>query len=448
MSLDGFFSFAEYILAFILVLGALIFIHEFGHFFVAKLFGIRVETFSLGFGPRLFGFQRGHTMYQVSAIPLGGYVKMMGENPDEALSGTGEEFLSRSKPVRFAVLVMGAGMNLVLAVLIFWVLFMAGMQEPAYLGEPPVVGAVQRASPADEAGLRPGDEILAVGDREVPSWLQFSIQVQLNPNTETTLRIRREGKESTLPIHIGVPPIEDPREKYGMGYAGVQPYVPRHVLEIIPGAPAEAAGFLADDELWRLGEKRIYDYRTFAEAVEANPGVPLQVTVLRQGREVELSVVPREEDGEVRIGATFTLGVLLKRHPPLGALRASLELNWNSAGLLFQTLRNLKIFGGNIGARAMSGPVEIARFSGEALRAGWRTFFSFMALVSLQLGILNLLPIPVLDGGHIFVLLLEGVLRRDFSMQVKERLMQVGFLFLVTVMGVVISIDLIKTMVG
>jgi regulator of sigma E protease len=448
LNLGDTFTVLQYALGFVLILGALIFIHEFGHFVVAKLFGIRVETFSLGFGPRVLGFQRGATRYQVAAIPLGGYVKMLGENPDEELRGGPEEFLSRSKPVRFAVLVMGAGMNLLLAVGIFWGMFLVGVQEYAYLDEPAVVGSVQPGSPAAEAGLQPGDEILAVGDHPAPSWQEFSTHVQIQPDTATTLRVRRAGEERTLSIHIGIPPVEDPRERYGMGYVGVRPYVPRFAAQIEPGSPAERGGLRDGDELWSVAGARAWEFSTFREAEEAGIGLPLPITVMREGREIALALVPADVDGKGGIGAAWLGKVTLKRYPPLGALKASLETNWESAGLLFRTLRNLKIFGGSIGVRAMSGPVDIARFSGEALRAGWRSFVALMAMISLQLGILNLLPIPVLDGGHIFVLLLEGVLRRDFSMQVKERLIQVGFLFLITLMGVVISIDLIKNFVS
>ena len=242
--------------------------------------------------------------------------------------------------------------------------------------------------------------------------------------------------------------MDDPRERYGMGYVGILPYAPRYVAEVEPGSPAESGGLEPDDEIWRLEGERLYDYGVFAEAVESSPGQTVAITVLRDGSELMLSLLPENVEGVGRLGVVFTIRAVVRPSSPLGALQASLETNWSSVGLVFRTLRNLKIFGGSIGVRAMSGPVDIARFSGEALRSGWRSFFTFMALVSLQLGILNLLPIPVLDGGHVFVLLLEGVLRRDFSMSVKERLIQVGFLFLVTLMGVVISIDLIKNVVG
>ena len=455
MSLDGVFNLAQTLFAFLLVLGALIFIHEFGHFFMAKLFGIRVEVFSLGFGPRLLGWKRGHTDYRVSAFPLGGYVKMLGENPDEGgeLSGSKEEFLSRSKPVRFAILFMGAGMNLVLAVVLYWVIFVVGLQTLVFLEAPGVVGFVRPASPAATVGLQPGDVLLAFGDRETPSWQEFDIQVKINPNKETTVTILRDGEEMTLPIKVGTPPLDDERSKYDMGDIGIEPQIPILVQTINADSPASRGGMQVGDEIYAVeGQRALGSYPELigllTERVRSRAGQPMVFTVLRDGRQVDLSIVPEEFEGKGRIQVSWGWEVITTRYSPWDALRKSIDTNLQSAGLLFQTLKNMKIFGGTIGTRAMSGPVDIAKFSGQAFRSGWRSLLTFMAMVSLQLGILNLLPIPVLDGGHIFVLLLEGVLRRDFSMQIKERMMQVGFLFLITLMGVILSMDIIKNAVG
>lgn len=435
------------IFAFLLLLGPLIFIHEFGHFIVAKLFGVRVLVFSLGFGPRMVGWKRGHTDYRISAIPLGGYVKMMGENPDEELSGSGEEFLSRSKPVRFTILVMGAVMNLLLAVFIYWGMFISGIEEPAFRRHEAVVGSVQEASPAAEAGIRPGDIIVAMGDAQVPDWDEYITQVRLNPNTDMDVRLLRAGEELVFPVRIGIPPHDDPLERYRMGYLGIGENIPVMIRSVEEGSPAESAGLQPEDLVVGIGGERLYGgWRANAEAImesiKASAGAPLELLVDRDGTPVHLTVSPAEKEDGAWIGVVLTLERQLIRYDPGNALLASLQRCRRETGLLFTSLRKLVTF--KLSFRSMSGPIDIYKFSEQAARAGAQVYLGLMAFISLNLGIFNLLPIPVLDGGHVFVLLIEGILRRDLTMQVKERIMVVGFIFLVTLMGVVISFDIMK----
>ncbi len=435
------------IFAFILMLGSLIFIHESGHFLLAKLFRVRVLVFSLGFGPRLVGWRKGATDYRVSLIPLGGYVKMQGENPDEALAGSGDEFLSRSKPVRFCILAMGAVMNLLLAVAIYWGLYTYGIQDLAYRQQPAVVGIVQQDSPAEEAGLLPGDEILVLGRKEVETWDEYVTEVRLNPNTDTQIQILRNGLRQTLPLHIGIPPHDNPLERYRMGYVGVVEHIPLFFQEIVPDTPASQAGLETGDRLLELDGESVHGpwhqvFDTIAARIKETLGSSFELTVERDGRPVVLTLHPAEKDGEGWIGVSMGPELELKRYGPVEALRASVKKCGQDVVLLFVSLRQLVTL--KLSLRAMSGPIDIYQFSAQAYQAGWLVFFQLMAFISLNLGIFNLLPIPVLDGGHIFVLLIEGILRRDLSMQAKERLMLVGFVFLVTLMGLVISFDIIK----
>ncbi len=435
------------IFAFLLLLGPLIFIHEFGHFIVAKLFGIRVLVFSLGFGPRMVGWKRGHTDYRISAIPLGGYVKMMGENPDEELSGSGEEFLSRSKPVRFTVLVMGAVMNLLLAVFIYWGMFISGIEEPAFRRDLAVVGSVQEASPAAEAGIRAGDVILAMGDEEVPDWDEYITQVRLNPNTDMDVRLLRDGEELVFPVRIGIPPHDDPMARYRMGYLGIGESIPIVFRLIVEGSPAERAGLQPDDLVLSIEGERLYggwqdNALAIKERIGASVDTPLEFLLQRDGTPVAITVIPAEKDGEGWIGVALGWEQELIDYDVGSALLASLKRCRRETGLLFTSLRKLLTW--KLSLRSMSGPIDIYKFSEQAARAGAQVYLGLMAFISLNLGIFNLLPIPVLDGGHVFVLLIEGILRRDLTMQVKERIMVVGFIFLVTLMGVVISFDIMK----
>jgi regulator of sigma E protease len=433
--------------AFLLLLGTLIFIHELGHFLMAKLFGVRVLVFSLGFGPRVLGWQRGHTDYRISAIPLGGYVKMWGENPEDALSGSREEFLSRSKPVRFTILVMGAVMNLLLAMGIYWGMFMSGMEDYAYRFDRAVVGSVRDGSPAADAGILPGDTILALGGKDVPDWDTYVTTVRLNPNTDMDLRLLRDGREMVIPVRIGIPPHDDPLERYRMGYLGIGENVPILFQEVEEGGPAEQAGVQPGDKVLSLNGERLFGVPSevadrIKERIGGNAGVPVTFLMERDRSEVTVIITPGEKDGAGWIGVAMGVETELVRYGPGRALVASVQRCRREAGLLFASLRKLVTM--KLSFRSMSGPIDIYQFSAQAARAGAQVYLGLMAFISLNLGIFNLLPIPVLDGGHIFVLLIEGVLRRDLSMQVKERIMVVGFVFLVTLMGLVISFDLMK----
>lgn len=429
------------IVAFVVMLGGLIFVHEFGHFVMAKFFKIRVEVFSLGFGPRLLGWRRNCTDYRISLLPLGGYVKMAGENPGEELSGSEEEFLSRSKWERFVVLVMGATLNIVLAVMINAGVYMYGVPVPKYIEDPPVVGAVESGSPAERGGLRVMDRILQVGDRQTRSWNEMQIAVALNPDQRLPFIVDRDGEEITLDITIGR------TEREAMGRVGILPYVPRmRVGDVRPGGPAETAGLRDGDYLLAVDGLDVgLHLEEVARLLSESLDRPVDLSVSRGVEQIVLSLLPRAgAQGRSDPGFTLRSETTLRKYGFLQASVESLKLNWRQASLLFTTLKKLVV--GQLSPRTLSGPIEIYRFTGEAWRSGAMAFFRMMALISLQLGIINLLPIPVLDGGHIFILGLEGVIRRDLSLMVKERVMQVGLVLLLLIMGTVISLDIVKNL--
>jgi len=411
------------LLAFLFVLGVLVFVHELGHFLMARRLGVRVLTFSLGFGPKILKATRGDTEYCVSAIPLGGYVKMAGEHGEENRSGAPDEFMSKTKWERFLVLIMGPAMNLVLAVLVMWLVLYQGAEEPAYEEEPPVVGRVVEDSPAARAGIAPGERIVSVAGRAVETWNALFMEVLPRAEREIPIVVRGvEGRERTLQV------TPDAQTSFEMGDLGIGPAVHPQVVQVMPNEPADRAGLRARDVIEAVDGESV-DHAELIARINASPDVPLTLTVRRAGEPLEVRVTPALRGD---IGLTgMTVGPFETRIVEPGFIEAfgmSLERNYEWSGLIFQTLWGLLT--AETSPRQLVGPVGIAQLSGSAAQVGWVQLFSLMAMISLNLGILNLLPIPVLDGGHIFIMGMESVARRDFSMRVKERMLLAGFVVL------------------
>jgi len=430
------------LISFVFVLGIMIFVHELGHFLVAQWLGIRVEVFSLGFGPRLFGFRRDETEYRVSAVPLGGYVKMKGEQYEESLSGSADEFLSRPKKDRFLVAVAGPTMNLLLAVVLLAGVYATGLEVPSFLFEPPVVGYVAPESPAEEVELRAGDLILSVDGRPVETWEELQLVVVGLSDETVRVRFRREDQEFERLVRLRELP------ETGAGYLGVYPSTWILVNDVEAGSPAAKAGLQKGDVILAAddGETRAEYYTEVLDLIGRSEGVPLRLTVRRGSRVFEAEIVPRGDGERARVGITVapSTGMDTRRvsFGPVEALQRSVKRNYE---LTVLTLRIVgRLITGRTSLKMMSGPIEIARFSGQAAAQGFVTLIGFMALISLQLGIFNLLPIPVLDGGVIAVLLVEAILGRDLSLEARERITQAGFLFLLVLMGLVILNDIAK----
>ncbi len=425
------------IFAFIFVLGVLIFVHELGHFLMARRIGVRVLTFSLGFGPKLLTFRRGETEYCVSAIPLGGYVKMAGENPEDNRTGAPDEFLSKSKWQRFQVLVMGPVMNLALAVVVMAVVLYQGAPVPKYERDPVVVGGFHENSVAAAAGIQKGDRILAVNDAPVETWEQFLMEVGGKPNRQLSLAVNRNGQL----LHVNVVPRAV--GSFEVGDVGVIPFLRPQVIDIREGAPAHAAGLQKGDVIIAAQGERDVLYNRLLDLIKSNEGKPLTLEVARGSETKTLTMTPTVIEGVVRVGATFQdLETVTIEPGPLQALSMSVERNWQWSKLIVKTLVGL--FTRETNVKQLMGPVAIAQVSGSAAAEGWLPLFSLMAMISLNLGLLNLMPIPVLDGGHITILALEGLSRRDFSMKVKEKMLLGGFFVLVALMATVIYNDLTR----
>lgn len=425
------------LLAFLFVLGVLIFVHESGHFLMARWHGVRVITFSLGFGPKLLKYKPGDTEYCISAVPLGGYVKLAGETvEDQERTGAPDEFLSKSKWVRFQVYLMGPIMNLLLAVVLTTAVLYRSADVPLYPTLPAVIGQVAKGSPAEKAGLRTGDRVTRVNGREIPTWEDLDMSVLFKANRELSFVVVRDGQT----LDLKVTPAS--QTKYEIGDIGVLPIMRPQVITITPNSPAARAGIQPDDVFLAVNGERWLGREALIDRIRKHPKQPVVFTMLRGGRTIDVTVVPDDSGGQGMIGANIS--VESRRIEPgfVQAIQMSVQRNWDNTRQIGRTLAGL--FTAETPVRQLMGPVAIAQLSGTYVRLGWMEMFVFMSMISLNLGLINLMPIPVMDGGQIAILAIEGIARRDFSLKVKERILFVGFAFIVVLMVTVIYNDVAR----
>lgn len=426
------------ILATAFALGVIIFVHELGHLIAAKLFDVRVDTFSLGFGPRLGGFRRGETDYRISAVPLGGYVKLGGELPDEA-AGDPREFLSKPRWQRVVVYLAGPAMNVVLAVALIAGVFMVGTEVSDLPDVPPVIGDVVAGSSGEQAGLRPGDRVIAVNGEQVESWPDVSFALMTSPGRPVGLTLRR-GEER---FEATVTPVEHPTYKLG-DFAGLYPETLPSVIRFDEPSPAQAAGLEVKDQLRTVDGRPVTSTHEFIDYIRGKAGEQVVLGVKRGGRLLEIEVVPASEGGAGRLG--IYLG-FYQRYGPWEAVVQSVRYNIQIVEQTFLVLG--KLVTGELSPKgAIAGPIEIAAQSGAAARTGFKYLIHLMGFISLSIAIVNLLPIPVLDGGQIVILLVESVMRRDLSFRLKELISQFGFVMIIVLMLAVIYIDVSKRLGG
>ena len=426
------------LLAFLFVLGVLIFVHELGHFLAARRHGVRVLTFSLGFGPKILKVKRGDTEYCVSAVPLGGYVKMAGENPEDPRSGQPDEFLSKTKWQRFQILFAGPAMNIILAVVVTtFVLAYQGVQVAVYWDEPAVIGSVVPGSPAERATLRRGDRIVNVAGDTVDTWKDLDIAVGIRrPDRDIAVSVIRDGQTITSMVR----PVAE--GKYEISEIGVLPDVNPIITQVIPGDRAEQAGLKAGDIVLAVNGERMATRAQLIDVISSSGGKTVQLTVRRGSEELTVTGTPEQRGARGMMGFYISEPTKSFTPGPFEAVKLSVEHNIESSGVIFRTLAGL--FTGETSVRQLQGPVGIAQLSGESAQEGFITLLSLMAMLSINLGILNLMPVPVLDGGHILIMALEGIARRDFSMQVKEKMLLAGFVVLMMLMVTVIYNDLTR----
>ncbi|MBC8165637.1 MAG: RIP metalloprotease RseP [Bryobacteraceae bacterium] len=425
----------------LVLIGVMILIHELGHFWAARFFDVRVETFSFGFGPRLFGFRRGETDFRFSAILFGGYVKMAGEQPGEETSDP-RAFGSKPRWQRLIIAFAGPGMNILLAVALLAGLFMVRYPRLANSDLPATIGYVAKDGPADKAGLQDGDVIVQIDDQRDPKWEDVLLKEVAWAKKAMTVGYVRNGERR----HTTVTPILDNRT--GVGSAGWEERNVVQVGGIRSGYDAGKRGLQRGDVFVRINGEPIHSLSKLHDAIKASKGEPVALTFRRNDKEFETPVTPSwsEADSRWLIGVDLERPVIITQLAFPDAVRESVRQNIKSAGLIYQFLECL--IERRMSAKSLEGPIGIARLSGDAAREGPTAFFGLMAMVSLNLAVFNLLPIPILDGGMILMLAIEILMRRDMSMQFKEAIFKVGMVFLMAVVMFVLYNDISKLLPG
>jgi len=424
----------------VVVLGVLVLLHEGGHFLIARALSARVSVFSLGFGKRLFGAERGGTDYRVSLIPLGGYVRIHGLGPDESdvvgkEAAAPEPLLPRWR--RSLILLAGPAANIVGAVLFVTLAFVVGMQVPASEDRRPDVAWVDPGSPAAAAGVQAGDLVLAVNGKPVETWRELDMATLGSPGHPVVLRLRRAGEEREATL------TPKSMTRYELGYAGLAPALPAEVPGVLAGSAAEKAGLRAGDRILAVNGEPVKHFFDVMRLVGASPNRELTLTIERGTETLSVRATPRDVGGQGKLGIPAPNPTVLKRLPVPSALIEAVRENVRMTRETFAVIG--RMISGRASMKQMSGPIDIARISGAAARTGPVSFIWLLGVISLQLAIFNLLPIPVLDGGHLAVIAVEAAVRRDFSDRTKERILNIGFWLIIALVVVVLYNDLAKS---
>lgn len=430
----------------IAILGILVFVHELGHFTVAKLAGVKVLKFSLGFGPRLVSRQWGETEYMICAIPLGGYVLMLGEGG--TIEGEGEEpspadrdrsFASKTVGIRSLIIAAGPLTNLVLPFLVLPLAYMLGVSVPAYIEQPATSGYVVAGSPAAVAGFQANDRIVAINSSPVTTWESANNILLSHAGSTLNIEVRRAQDDVSLSLADGG--ID------GLMALGLLPQQEAVVGNLAPGMPAEKAGLKVGDRIVAIDNQPVTSWYDLKELIKVGAGGGQSFAVKRaDGTLTTLSMTPQEKNGEYIIGISPQMQSIEKRYAPLAAIRAG----WSRSNELIELTYLFigKLFTGHVSSDNIGGPISVVQIAGQAAQTDVASIFLILAFLSIQLGILNLLPIPILDGGHLFFNLIEVIIRRPLSLRLREIAQQVGLALLLLLMLLAFYNDITRLVMG
>ncbi len=435
--LTGYWSLLYQIPIGLIGLSLMVFVHELGHFLAAKWMGVRVHTFSIGFGKKLVRFKRGDTEYCLSAIPFGGYVAMAGENPDEGGYGSTDEFQRKSIPARIFIAIAGPAANLIFAVAILFGLNLYGVQEPR---QTVVVGHVEEASAGERAGVLVGDRLISFGGRPLRNWEQFMQEAALGGPRERSLVIEREGRADTLALTPEMNP------QFGIAFTGLFGEGEVQVQRLMPGRPAARAGLQPGDVIDRVDGVRIPSALALIEMINGSEGRPLEMA-LRRGDDTLTAVVTPAHDADsdrwlIGIYPASVVPTVFVRRGPVESMQTSLSQTWDHATLIFRTLGGLLT--GQVQVKALSGPVGIVQMFSFNLQHSTQRLLEFTALLNTNLAVLNLLPLAITDGGLILFLLIEAVRRKPVSPRVQGAISRVAVSFFIVLFLFITFQDILR----
>jgi regulator of sigma E protease len=449
-----FYDLVRTIIEFAIVLGIMVLVHEFGHFIVAKMCGVRIETFSIGFGTRLFGYTHNGTDYRIAALPLGGYVKMAGEMGGESATGAPDEFTSKTRFQRILIALAGPAANFVLSFFLLFLVAHYHHEIDQYLNGPAVVDYVPLNTPAAADGIAAGDTITHFGKLDNPTWQQILQQSALNLNLPLPMTYIHNGQTISreITIHIADPSDFSVETLSTNGLIAREQAGPVGVLKVEANTPASRAGLQPGDSVARIDNLDIHSVITLLAYLRDRDGAPAVLSVLRNGRTLHMVATPEKLESpgaptQYRLGFQPTKPpVDIEQLPFKSAVKQSLKDNRDDSKLIFSVLQGM--FTRHVSVKSLSGPVGIAQQIDMATQLGVWTLLMMMATISINLAIFNLLPFPPLDGGMIFFLLIESLIRRDVNQQVKERIYQLAFVCIIFLAIFVMFNDITRLHIG